>query len=85
KSKLLYLDSAEIQKLINKFKTELKIFIDNSIINHSSLPKFDNPYKIYQEIEDNFDFNLDFYIELSSNREKDIKKNIANNLKIIKD
>ncbi|MCE6115010.1 MAG1360 family OppF-related protein [Mycoplasmopsis agalactiae] len=85
KSKLLYLDSAEIQKLINKFKTELKIFIDNSIINHSSLPKFDNPYKIYQEIEENFDFNLDFYIELSSNREKDIKKNIANNLKIIKD
>lgn len=85
KSKLLYLDSAEIQKLINKFKTELKIFIDNSIINHSSLPKFDNPYKIYQEIEDNFDFNLDFYIELSSNREKDIKKNIVNNLKIIKD
>ncbi|MCE6061434.1 hypothetical protein J8A71_00700 [Mycoplasmopsis agalactiae] len=85
KSKLLYLDSAEIQKLINKFKTELKIFIDNSIINHSSLSKFDNPYKIYQEIEDNFDFNLDFYIELSSNREKDIKKNIANNLKIIKD
>lgn len=85
KSKLLYLDSSEIQKLINKFKTELKIFIDNSIINHSSLPKFDNPYKIYQEIEDNFDFNLDFYIELSSNREKDIKKNIANNLKIIKD
>ncbi|EIN14960.1 Hypothetical protein MAGb_5770 [Mycoplasmopsis agalactiae 14628] len=85
KSKLLYLDSDEIQKLINKFKTELKIFIDNSIINHSSLPKFDKPYKIYQEIEDNFDFNLDFYIELSSNREKDIKKNIANNLKTIKD
>nr|WP_233749980.1 hypothetical protein [Mycoplasmopsis agalactiae] len=49
------------------------------------MPKLDNPYKIYQEIEDNFDFNLDFYIELSSNREKDIKKNIANNLKIIKD
>ncbi|AEI89853.1 MAG1360 family OppF-related protein [Mycoplasmopsis bovis] len=85
KNKLLYLDSEEIQKLINKFKAELKLFIDNSIINHKSLSDVDKPYAIYQEIEENFDFNLDFYVELSSNREKDIKKNIANNLKIIKD